>query len=108
MRSAAGSYAPSEYAVSRGSMDLRDKVAIVTGGASGIGAACCRAFAAEGARVAVVDRNEAGAEKVAAEIGGLGVGCDVSREPAVNEMVHRVEAELGPVDVCFSNAGVAT
>ena len=89
-------------------MDLKDKVAIVTGGASGIGAACCRAFAAEGARVGVVDRNEAGAQKVAAEIGGLGLGCDVSREAAVNDMVARVEADLGPVDVCFSNAGVAT
>ena len=54
-------------------MELTDKVAVITGGASGIGAACCRAFAAEGALVAVVDRNEDGARAVAEEIKGVAV-----------------------------------
>lgn len=89
-------------------MELTDKVAIVTGGASGIGAACSRAFAAAGALVAVVDRNGAGADGVAAEIKGIGVACDVSDEASVNAMVAEVEDRLGPVDVLFNNAGVAT
>ncbi len=81
---------------------------MITGGASGIGAASCRAFAAAGARVAVVDRNGPGAETIAAEVGGMAVACDVSDEPAVNRMVAEVERRLGPIDVCFSNAGLAT
>jgi NAD(P)-dependent dehydrogenase (short-subunit alcohol dehydrogenase family) len=89
-------------------VDLQDKVAIVTGGASGIGAACSRAFAEAGARVAVVDRNGDGADAVAAEIGGLGVLCDVGHEGSVNDMVATVSDRLGPVDVCFNNAGIAT
>ena len=89
-------------------MDLNGKVSIVTGGASGIGAASCRAFAQAGARVAVVDRNEAGARTVADEIAALAVGCDVGDESSVDDMIRTVERELGPVDVCFNNAGIAT
>lgn len=89
-------------------MDLTGKVAIVTGGASGIGAACSRAFDAAGASVAVVDRNVQGADAVAGEIGGLGVGCDVGDQSSVNEMVRTVEDRLGPVEVLFNNAGIAT
>lgn len=89
-------------------MELSDRVAIVTGGASGIGAACSRAFAAEGALVAVVDRNEDGARTVADEIKGIAVGCDVGDESSVQAMVRTVEEQLGPVDVLFNNAGVAT
>jgi len=89
-------------------VDLDGRVSIVTGGASGIGASCSRAFAAAGARVAVVDRNTTGADAVAAEIGGLGVACDVGDEASVDDMVRTVERELGPVDVCFNNAGIAT
>jgi NAD(P)-dependent dehydrogenase (short-subunit alcohol dehydrogenase family) len=89
-------------------VDLAGKVSIVTGGASGIGAACSRAFAEAGARVAVVDRNDEGAKAVAAEFGGLAVACDIGDESSVDEMVRTVERELGPVDVCFNNAGIAT
>jgi NAD(P)-dependent dehydrogenase (short-subunit alcohol dehydrogenase family) len=89
-------------------MELKDKFAIVTGGASGIGAACSRAFAAAGASVAVADRNVEGANAVAEEIGGLGVGCDVGDESSVKEMVRTVEDALGPIDVLFNNAGIAT
>jgi NAD(P)-dependent dehydrogenase (short-subunit alcohol dehydrogenase family) len=83
-------------------------VTVVTGGASGIGAASCRALAAAGAQVAVVDRNPQGAEAVAAEVDGIAVVADVSDEASVNGMVAEVTSRLGPIDVCFSNAGVAT
>lgn len=89
-------------------MELKDKVAIITGAASGIGKATASAFARLGARVAVVDLNEAGAREVAAEIGGIAVGCDVGNEASVNSMVREVESQLGAVDVLFNNAGVAT
>ena len=80
----------------------------MTGAASGIGAASARAFAAEGAIVAVVDRNAAGAEAVAREIKGIAVECDVGSEASVDAAFDAIAAELGPVEVCFNNAGVAT
>lgn len=89
-------------------MDIDGKVTIVTGGASGIGAACCRRFAADGARVAVTDVNGDGAAAVAAEIGGIGVTCDLADPDAITAMVAEVENELGPVDVLFNNAGIAS
>ncbi len=89
-------------------MELQDKVAVVTGGASGIGAATCRAFAGRGARVVVADRNAEGAAGVAAEIGGLAIAGNIGLEADVNELVTRTEAEIGPIDVLFNNAGIAT
>jgi NAD(P)-dependent dehydrogenase (short-subunit alcohol dehydrogenase family) len=89
-------------------IELKDKVVVITGGASGIGAASCRAFAAGGARVAVVDRNRHGSEAVAEEIGGVALECDVSDEAAVRRMVADVESQLGPIDILYSNAGIAT
>lgn len=58
--------------------------------------------------VAVVDRNAQGAEAVAGEIKGLGVECDVGDEASVEEAFDRIAAELGPVEVCFNNAGIAS
>ena len=89
-------------------MKLEGKVAVITGAASGIGAACARAFAKRGAKVAVVDVNADGARAVAREIGGLAVPCDIAREAEVNALVAQVEKSLGPIGVFFSNAGVAT
>jgi NAD(P)-dependent dehydrogenase (short-subunit alcohol dehydrogenase family) len=83
-------------------------VTVVTGGASGIGAASCRALAAAGAQVAVVDRNREGCEAVAAEVDGIAVVADVGDEASVNAMVAEVTSRLGPIDICFNNAGVAT
>lgn len=87
-------------------MELRDKVCVITGAASGIGAATARAFHFEGAKVVVVDRNAEGAKAVADEIGGLAVPCDVSKEPEVNQLVETATSQLGPIDLFFSNAGV--
>ena len=89
-------------------MKLNDRVAIITGAGSGIGAACARAFAQRGAKVVVVDRNAAGAQQVAQDIGGLAIACDIGSEEQVNALVERTQRELGPVDVFFSNAGIAT
>ena len=89
-------------------MQFDGKVTVVTGGASGIGAAAARNFAARGAKLAVVDLNEGDAANVAAEIGGLTFGCDVGDEAAVNAMVAQIEAELGPIEIFFNNAGIAT
>lgn len=87
-------------------MDWQGKVTVVTGGASGIGAACCRNFAARGAKVVVADLNGEGAEAVASEIGGLGVACNVAEEAEIADLVRATEDAFGPVDVFFNNAGI--
>src|SRR5262245_19073805 len=90
-------------------MELRDKVVIVTGGASGIGSAMCRKFAAEGPRgIVVSDLDAAGAKMVADEIGGLAVGGDVAVEADVIHVVESANDTYGPIDLFCSNAGVGT
>jgi NAD(P)-dependent dehydrogenase (short-subunit alcohol dehydrogenase family) len=88
-------------------MRVADRVVVVTGGASGIGRALCRRFAAEGARgVVVADLDEVGAERVAGEISGLAVHADVGRESDVQALVARAQERYGPVDLFCSNAGI--
>lgn len=82
------------------------KVAVVTGGASGIGATCCRILASRGARVAVTDRDLARAEVVAREIGGAAFAHDVATMAANEAAATAVEAQLGPVDILVTSAGV--
>ena len=86
-------------------MELDGRVAVITGGASGIGAATARRFAAEGATVAVIDRDPAGAEAVADEIGGRAVALDVRDGDAVEHAVSQIVGALGRVDVLVNNAG---
>ncbi|BAT58545.1 3-oxoacyl-[acyl-carrier-protein] reductase FabG [Variibacter gotjawalensis] len=86
------------------------KVAIITGGAGGIGSATCRRFAAEGARVAVCDRDEAGARKIADEIKTAGgqaeaFACDITDRKAVDAAVKAIESSLGPTSILVNNAG---
>jgi 3-oxoacyl-[acyl-carrier protein] reductase len=87
---------------------LDGRVAIVTGAASGIGRGIAEAFAEEGAKVAVADRNEEGARQVADAIGGLAIAVDVTDERLVGEMAERTKRELGGIDVLVNNAGIDT
>lgn len=79
--------------------------ALVTGGASGIGAATVRRLADEGALVVVADIDEEGAGKVAAEVGGVPLLLDVADTPAVRLSIAAVEGDVGPIDVLVNNAG---
>ena len=88
-------------------MELINAVAVVTGGAHGIGRALCRALSKAGARVAVADLDFAAARSVAAEVGGMALQLDVANEQDIIEGVAQVEAELGPISLFVSNAGVA-
>jgi 3-oxoacyl-[acyl-carrier protein] reductase len=92
-----------------GRMRFKERVVVVTGGGSGLGEAMCRAFAAEGGRVAVLDINEQGAQRVAEGCEGEARGyvCDVADASAVREAFAAVERELGPVEVLVNNAGIA-
>jgi 3-oxoacyl-[acyl-carrier protein] reductase len=90
-----------------GFASLEGKVALVTGGARGIGAAVARELGAAGARVAVNYRTSADvAEEIAGEIGGIAVEGDVADPGQAQALVERVEAELGDVDCLVNNAGV--
>lgn len=87
-------------------MRLKDKVAIVTGAGSGFGAGIAERFAAEGARVAVVDIDGAAAELVAGRIGGLAIACDVGDGGSVAAMAETAGSAFGPIDILVNNAGV--
>ena len=88
-------------------MEIRDSVIVVTGGGSGIGAALCRRFAADGAKAVVVaDLNGELAAAVAAEIGGTARTVDVSDEAQVVDLIESTEADIGPIDLFCSNAGI--
>ncbi|MGJ7544746.1 SDR family oxidoreductase [Variovorax sp. LT1R16] len=88
-------------------MELRDKVVVVTGGASGIGLAMGRRFVAEGARAVVLaDRDGERARMEAARMGGHAAALDVSAEGAIEALVDAVEVQHGPIDLFCSNAGI--
>ena len=90
-------------------MELQGKVAVVTGGASGIGRALALRFHQEGAKhVVVVDRDETGAKAVAESVAGTGVTLDVTDEAALRALVEQTEAEQGPIGLFVSNAGYVT
>lgn len=88
-------------------MEIAGKVAIVTGGASGIGAGIARRFVAEGARgVVVADVNLERAQGVANEIGAIAMRCDVSREADIQALVAATRQRFGQADIYISNAGI--
>lgn len=86
---------------------LSRQVAVVTGGAGGLGLAIAEALRAEGAEVALVDLAEAAVKKEAARLGGLGVACDVTNPKAVEAALASVTEHFGGVDIVISNAGAA-
>jgi len=91
---------------------FQDKIAVVTGGAQGLGRAICERLAREGCHVVVADLNQAGAEQTAAEIAAeygrkvIAVGVDVTDEAQVEALFQRTLKEFGQVDIVVSNAGV--
>ncbi|HEX3708807.1 MAG TPA: SDR family NAD(P)-dependent oxidoreductase, partial [Pseudolabrys sp.] len=87
-------------------MDIKGHSAIVTGGASGLGAATARALAAAGAKVAVVDVNEKAAAEVAIDIKGIAIACDVADSAAAEAAVKKAAADHGPARILVNCAGI--
>jgi len=89
-------------------MELRDKVVVVTGAASGIGRALAERFHAEGAkRIVAVDLNGKGVQVTADAVGGVAMVADVANEADVAGVIEATENDVGPIDLFCSNAGVA-
>jgi NAD(P)-dependent dehydrogenase (short-subunit alcohol dehydrogenase family) len=87
-------------------MDIRGQAALVTGAGSGIGADVARHLAKAGAKVAVLDINKDAAEAVAKEIGGVGIGCDISDGPGGEAAVAQARAAHGPARILVNVAGI--
>ena len=85
---------------------LTEQVAVVTGGARGIGRGIATVLAAEGARVVIVDLDGELAERAASDLGGLAIPADVVDRPSVDQMAARVVDELGRIDIVAANAGI--
>lgn len=83
------------------------KIALVTGGAQGIGLACAEALKAEGLEIVLADINESGVAEAASQLGAVGIACDIGNPAAVTEMFDQIEADHGPVSVLVNNAGMA-
>ncbi|TPM32776.1 SDR family oxidoreductase [Mesorhizobium sp. B2-3-4] len=86
--------------------DASRNIAVVTGGASGIGAACCRELARRGARVVVLDRDGGAANVLAKAIDGHGWSCDIEDDNAVEAAASQIEARFGAVDILVNCAGI--
>lgn len=87
-------------------MEIKNSVAIVSGGASGMGEATVRRLAASGAKVAVFDTNMERAEKIALETGSMAIGCDVTQAKNIEDAVAKVKDTLGPIRICVNCAGI--
>ena len=87
-------------------MNMDGLAVLVTGGGSGLGEAVARAAASQGARVAVLDVNVAGAERVAGDIGGLGLRCDITDTAGVQAALDAAESAHGPARVLMNIAGI--
>jgi len=89
-------------------MKIHGQAALVTGGASGLGAATARELARRGAKVAVLDRNADGAKEVAQEIGGVGIGCDITSTESVLAALAQARAAHGTARLLMNIAGIGT
>jgi 2-dehydro-3-deoxy-L-rhamnonate dehydrogenase (NAD+) len=86
---------------------LQGQVAVVTGAGQGIGEGIATRLADAGAQVAILDINRAAAEEVAMRVKGLGLHCDVSSVPSVQQAIEEAQRQLGPVQILVNNAGIA-
>ncbi len=88
-------------------MQIKDRIVVVTGAASGIGRALAQKFAGEGAKLVVcADINGEGAATTAKQIGGIAFSTNVGKETDIKHLIETVEAQNGPIDLFFSNAGI--
>jgi NAD(P)-dependent dehydrogenase (short-subunit alcohol dehydrogenase family) len=87
-------------------MDIKGQAAIVTGGASGLGAATARTLAASGAKVAIVDVNAKAAAEVAIDVNGIAIACDVADSAAAEAAINKAAADHGPARILINCAGV--
>jgi NAD(P)-dependent dehydrogenase (short-subunit alcohol dehydrogenase family) len=85
---------------------IQGKVAVVTGGCSGIGLATVRRFAAEGAKVVIGDVDDANGPRIVEELGGTFVHCDVTNPEQVETLFRSAKDTFGSVDIAFNNAGI--
>ncbi len=86
---------------------LQDRVAVITGGGGGIGAATARRFAHEGARVVVVDLSDEAGQAVADEVGGIYLHADVTSAEDVERIFATAQKTYGSIDIAFNNAGIS-
>ena len=86
---------------------VEGKVAVVTGGCSGIGLATVKRFATEGAKVVIGDVDDANGSRIAQEIGGAFVHCDVTNPEQVETLFRTAKETFGSVDIAFNNAGIS-
>ena len=89
-------------------MQIQGQAALVTGGGSGLGEATARELARLGAKVAVLDVNLANAERVAAEIGGVGIACDITNTDSLQAALAQAAAAHGPARILMNIAGIGT
>lgn len=87
-------------------MDIKNTAAVITGGASGMGAATARALATAGAKVALLDINKDNAQKIADEIGGIALECDVTDSASVATALKEAETRHGVARICVNCAGI--
>ena len=89
-------------------MQIQGQAALVTGGGSGLGEATARELARLGAKVAVLDVNLANAERVAAEIGGVGIACDITNTDSLQAALAQAASAHGPARILMNIAGIGT
>lgn len=87
-------------------METNNTNAIISGGASGMGAATARLLSKNGVKIAIFDKNISEAEKLAAEINGIAISCDVTSEESVINAVNAVDSSIGPARICINCAGI--